>query len=51
MKKPFRTFIDASASRFDAICFSGGRVGHQVEMSLHDLQRVVPVQLADLVCE
>ena len=33
MKKPFPTFIDASAEGFDAIVVSAGKVGHQVELS------------------
>ena len=49
MKKQFPTFIDEMAQLYDAICFSGGRIGCQLEMSLADLQRIVPVQTADLV--
>ncbi len=48
MKKLFRTTIDETAELYDAIMFSGGRIGCQVETSLSELQRVVPVQLADL---
>ena len=48
MKKQFRTFIHASAQGFDAILFSAGKIGHQVELSLDDLQKVVSVTPADI---
>lgn len=51
MKKPFRTAIDASAARFETIFFSAGRIGYQVEMPLSQLQRVFPVETADLCAE
>lgn len=43
MKKQFRTVIDESAKNFDTIIFSAGKVGHQVETTLADLQKIVPV--------
>lgn len=49
MKKQFRTFIDSSAAQLDAICFSGGRVGCQLQMKLEDLRQAVPVIPADLI--
>lgn len=48
MKKPFRTTIDATAANFESIIFSGGRIGLQVQVSLTDLARMVPYQLADV---
>lgn len=48
MKKLYRTFIDQSAEEFDVICFSAGKIGHQVELSLEDLRRVIPVDSVDL---
>lgn len=48
MKKLFRTTIDETAELYDSIMFSGGRIGCQIETPLGELQRVVPVQLADL---
>lgn len=48
MKKPFKTFIDRTAETFDTICFSGGKVGYQVEISLPDLQKAMNVTPADL---
>lgn len=48
MKKPFRTVIDASAAGFDAILFSAGKIGCQVETSLSELAKAVPFDLADI---
>lgn len=51
MKKQFRTFIHYTASGFDTIFFSAGKIGYQVELPLEGLQKAVPVQEADLICE
>ena len=48
MKKQFRTFIDFTAESLEVICFSGGRVGHQVQLSLSELQTVIRVICADI---
>ena len=48
MKKQFRTVIDISAKDQERIIFSGGKIGYQVEMSLSDLEKVIPFQLADI---
>ncbi len=48
MKKLFRTTIDETAELYERIMFSGGRIGCQIETPLSELQRVVPVELADL---
>ncbi len=50
MKKLFKTTIDASTKEWETIIFSGGKIGYQVEVSLQDLQTVIPFELADL-CE
>ena len=49
MKKPFRTVAHKTAKDFDAILFSAGRIGLQIETSLADLQKAVPVELADVI--
>ena len=49
MKKPFRTVAHETAKDFDAILFSAGRIGLQIETSLADLQKAVPVELADVI--
>ena len=48
MKKAFRTTIDTTASQFDSIIFSGGRIGLQVQVGLKDLAAVVRYELADI---
>lgn len=49
MKKQFPTTIDETAKLFESIMFSGGRIGCQIEMSLDELMRIIPIQIADLV--
>ncbi len=48
MKKQFPTFIDEIAELHEKICFSGGKVGHQVRTTLEDLRKAVPVTSADI---
>ncbi len=45
MKKPFKTVIDSSATEFNTIIFSGGKIGFQVEVALDDLNRVIRYEL------
>jgi Cys-tRNA(Pro)/Cys-tRNA(Cys) deacylase len=49
MKKPFRTTIHQTAADFPTILFSAGRIGYQVELPLASLQKMLPVQTADLI--
>ena len=49
MKKPFRTFIHESAEGFDAIFFSAGKIGYQVECALEGLRKAIPVESCDLI--
>ena len=48
MKKLFRTVIDRSAEEQATICFSGGKIGYQMEASLAELEKVVPFELSDI---
>lgn len=48
MKKLFRTAIDQSASNFDTIIVSGGKVGLQMELPVEALLEVAEAQLADI---
>lgn len=48
MKKPFPTYIDETAQLYGTIYFSGGRIGCQLEMQPADLERIVPLEYADL---
>lgn len=50
MKKPFPTFLEQSAAPLDAILFSAGKIGFQVEVAPADLVRLTACQYADL-CE
>ena len=49
MKKQFATFIDEIAETKETICFSGGKVGHQVRTTLENLRKAVTVTSADIV--
>ena len=48
MKTHFPTAIDETAQLFDAILFSGGRIGCQLEMAPEDLDALVGLTFADL---
>ena len=48
MKKQFRTFIDASAENCSTIFFSAGKIGAQVEVSPHDLVKLIRAEFAEL---
>lgn len=50
MKKLFPTFIDKNAEDCPAIIVSGGKVGTHIEISLPELRKAVPFQIADLIC-
>lgn len=50
MKKPFKTVIDQTASDFETIIFSAGKIGYQVELSLDDLKKVLNFDLAEITC-
>ena len=49
MKKQFATFIGQSAAACTAILVSGGRIGTHIEISLSELRKALPIQLASLV--
>ena len=49
MKKQFRTVVDISARDCPKILFSGGHIGYQVEITPPDLEKVIPVQYADII--
>ena len=48
MKKLFHTVIDKGAESQSTICFSGGKIGYQMEAPLSELEKVVPFELADI---
>ena len=51
LKKPFPTHIDETAQLFDTVFVSGGRRGHQVELSPFDLADYVKATFVDLTKE
>lgn len=48
MKKPFRTFIEETASLLDRMLVSAGRVGFQIEVAPSDLLTSSDANYADL---
>ena len=51
MKKQFTTVVHSTASEFDRIFFSGGKIGYQVEVSIDDLRKVIPFTMAEITVE
>ena len=49
MKKLFKTTIHETALNFPTILFSAGAIGYQVEMSLADLNTIIPISTADII--
>ena len=50
MKKFFKTTIDISASNYDKIIFSGGKIGYQIETTLSELSKIIKYDLKDITC-
>ena len=48
MKKLFKTVIDESASSYDKIIFSGGKIGYQIETTLSELKKAISFILVDI---
>lgn len=51
MKKLFPTVIDETAILYDTIIFSGGKIGYQVELSVDDLEKIIPFTLQDIIMD
>ena len=51
MKKFFRTVFHETAKDHGKICFSGGRIGLQIEMPASDLANLIRFEYADLIKE
>ena len=49
MKKAFKTFVHETAKNFDTIMFSAGKIGHQVQLNVKDLEKMIRLGYADLV--
>ena len=48
MKKFFPTVIDQTAESFASILVNAGKIGYQIEISVGDLARAIPIRMADL---
>lgn len=48
MKKEFITVIDKTASEYETIIFSAGKIGYQVEVALEELKKVIRFNLEDI---
>ena len=51
MKKFFPTTFHKTAEDFETIMFSAGKIGHQVEVKLSDIDKVIRYQIADIVTD
>ncbi|MGN0368433.1 MAG: Cys-tRNA(Pro) deacylase [Wujia sp.] len=51
MKKTFPTFFHESATQFDTVFFSAGKIGYQVEVVLDDVRKILKYDVRDLTCE
>lgn len=49
MKKPFPTFVEESATLYDKIFFSAGKVGYQVEVAPDRLIELIGAKYSDLI--
>lgn len=50
MKKRFPTVVEETARNYDAILFSAGKIGYQVELDVRALETVIPLTYGNL-CE
>lgn len=51
MKKQFTTVFHETAENYETICFSGGKVGFQVEVHLSDIKPIIRYTLSDIIVE
>lgn len=51
MKKRFKTIIDQTVLGLETICFSGGKIGCQIEMSPRDLWEIISYETADVTVD
>ncbi|MFB0972147.1 MAG: Cys-tRNA(Pro) deacylase [Tissierellia bacterium] len=49
MKKNFKTVIDESAKDQEKIFFSAGKIGHQIEMKVGDLGKIINFKFEDIL--
>lgn len=51
MKKIFKTFFHDTIENMDTITFSAGKIGHQVEVKVSDINKVIDYKICDLCNE
>lgn len=51
MKKSFMTVVDETAVLYDQIIFSAGRIGSQIQLSVDELGKLIPLDTADLTTD
>ena len=49
MKKQFKTYIHQTALDYETICFSGGRLGAQIELAPKYLEQLINAEFNDLI--
>lgn len=49
MRYKYPTYIDEKAKNYESLIFSAGKIGVQVELSLEDLEKAIPLKLGKLV--
>lgn len=49
MKKQFKTVVHSSALSHETICFSGGRLGAQIELAPHYLAELIQAEFCDII--
>ena len=49
MKKSFLTTFDSNSKNYETIIFSAGKIGYQVEVNLNDLEKIIKLQVADII--
>lgn len=51
MKKSFKTVFHDTATRLDTITFSAGKIGHQVELMVKDISKIIDYSTEDICTE
>ena len=51
MKKKFQTAFDRTDEDMETIMVRAGKIGHQVEVKLSDVDKVIRYQIADIVTD
>ncbi|MDR1781503.1 MAG: Cys-tRNA(Pro) deacylase [Bacilli bacterium] len=49
MKNTFKTIINDSALKEETILVNGGKIGYNLELKLDDLNKIIDIQIADII--